>query len=282
MSARFPLTHDPEFAGRRALIRLSGTAVVATVATAAAFSRGALASGDPSGPGTRLSQRKFYPDGRVRPYRGNTIICPLPRTGKDSVLFTEMEAFSQSMQRGPWAAAFAFLPPSSYHMTVFEGLSDGLRTEAGWPRALGRDASASFCDQWMAQELATFPYPVPASLRMMAAHMDPALDGRKMRVRLCPADRETEEALTHLREKIGRHLGMFDPARPPYVFHATIGYPITPMDERTKERCRERLLAWQDRLARHMPPIALGRPAFSVFDDMSAYRPVFALGAKRG
>jgi hypothetical protein len=59
---------------------------------------------------------KFNLDGSPRPCIGNTIICPMD---KDSQAFKAIVKISNDFKKVKCASKLAFLPESSFHMTVF-------------------------------------------------------------------------------------------------------------------------------------------------------------------
>ena len=61
---------------------------------------------------------KFDPDGNVQPFPGNTIICHL---SPSSEIYASVQVLYQKLKEHPLSHLYTMLPPSSWHMTVFEG-----------------------------------------------------------------------------------------------------------------------------------------------------------------
>lgn len=73
---------------------------------------------------------KFDPDGNVQHFPGNTIICHLSNL---TDLYSSMIVLYDRLNQSPLSHLYTLLPPSSWHMTVFEGVTDKKRTPGYWP-----------------------------------------------------------------------------------------------------------------------------------------------------
>ena len=76
---------------------------------------------------------KFNSDGTVRTYRGNTVICDV---AAGSALGLRAGGVRSLIERSASSRQWAFLPPSSYHMTVIQLLSEPNREPAVWSSRL--------------------------------------------------------------------------------------------------------------------------------------------------
>lgn len=85
-----------------------------------AFATGRL-SGQMLPDGISLPARggKFATDGSVQVWPGNTFVCHV-QTGAS---LDALRALQEEVKLSRFARLFAFLPPSSFHMTVFQGRS---------------------------------------------------------------------------------------------------------------------------------------------------------------
>ena len=95
--------------------------------------------------------RKFNADGSVRPFPGNTMISHIPLATPPS---DALIAVRDTLKRYPFSHGLAFTPPSSYHMTVFEGVIDALRTPGYWPADLPANAPLDVCTRHFEEKLA--------------------------------------------------------------------------------------------------------------------------------
>ena len=82
--------------------------------------------------------QKFDAAGRALPCPGNTMLCHLDPA---STAFAAFTAVQTKLKASDFAGAFTFLPPSSIHMTIFEGVISYARQPDRWPGHLPLDAS---------------------------------------------------------------------------------------------------------------------------------------------
>src|SRR6202012_873617 len=92
--------------------------------------------------------RKFFANGRVRPFAGNTIICHAPQQGDGAGYFNALLDIYRDAVVLPYAKKIALTPPSSYHVTIFGGANDQERKPGLWPKAMPLDASMAECNDW--------------------------------------------------------------------------------------------------------------------------------------
>lgn len=78
---------------------------------------------------------KFNPDGTAKGFAGNTIISLL---SDDCAEFTLVKDVVEEI-RAAAEPNFSFLPPASWHMTVFELLCDQVRDRGNWSRFIPTD-----------------------------------------------------------------------------------------------------------------------------------------------
>ncbi|CEJ87087.1 hypothetical protein VHEMI04297 [[Torrubiella] hemipterigena] len=91
---------------------------------------------------------KFSPSGEVQPFAGNTVVAHIPPTSPILGALTQLYAFIS--QQIALNTKVALLPPSSWHMTVIEGVVNEDRDPAKWPqgrcRAPVHDFTETFAD----------------------------------------------------------------------------------------------------------------------------------------
>ncbi len=71
---------------------------------------------------------KFEPDGSVRSFPGHGIMCHLP---SHDAMYHALQQFRDDLQQQDFASSLVLLPPSVWHMTVYEGVSDQIRKRNG-------------------------------------------------------------------------------------------------------------------------------------------------------
>ena len=108
--------------------------------------------------GTRVT-----PSGHFAPVAGNTVIRHVPATSATMLLLTEAQGVLKS---APFGEHFAYLPPASFHMTVFEGVIDDRREKHHWPEGVGYSVPIKDTTALYLERLSTFQPPAPFSMKV--------------------------------------------------------------------------------------------------------------------
>ncbi|MCH9296891.1 DUF1868 domain-containing protein [Pantoea allii] len=214
---------------------------------------------------------KFNANGEVLPFRGNTLICHL---AQDSEMVGVTGEMVDAMKAAGLGRCYAFLPPSSYHMTVFNGANDRARYHPAWPQDLNLDVSMDECDRLFAAKLADFRLTSYLPLQMRIGGM--ALK-QGVSLSLAPLDWAENSKIRSLRDALSSTLHCRRSNHDVYEFHISVSYLIhKPVDE---ELCLLQMLraTYLEKLMRVSPVIKLGAPEFCTFRDMLSYRPLLRL-----
>lgn len=214
-----------------------------------------------SGPRPDWSVRKFDDAGQVLPTPGLTLICHIdPASSSHSALCRVQDG----LRRGAHSSAFAFLPPDSFHMTVFDGVIDYDRSPDGWPRDLPTEATldnveAHWCNRVHDLDLQ----------RRFAIEVTQVAGGYTCLVR--GADDEQETALRTCRDQVSHALSLRRPNHDVYQFHITLAYQITWLDP---EAAAEVVTLSSQLFADHraaLRKIDIGPIEFCRFKDMTRF-----------
>jgi hypothetical protein len=218
--------------------------------------------------------RKFNADGTPRRFPGNTIISHIPLATPAS---EALIAVRDTLKQHPFSRDLAFTPPSSYHMTVFEGVIDVLRTPGYWPADLPANAPLDVCTRQFEDKLAGFRLDTPLPLRMRIADFSVRQDSGAT-IRLSPFDADEERNIRRLRDRLSDLLQIRARDHVQYGFHVTLAYLVNWMSAAetidyaaTQRDC----LAF---LQSRVPVLEFGAPEFCVFNDMLAFDTQFLIG----
>ena len=213
---------------------------------------------------------KFEPDGNVLPFPGHTVICHLPA---QSPLYQALLPLYDMLKSQDFNSLYVLLPPTSWHMTVFEGVSDQIRKRGSWPGDLPLDAPLSTCIAQVGRKLANFNTGSEKPFEMTNVGWEPLEDGIALKV--VPAAPEEERRLRRLRDRIAEHLLMRHPGHSDYSFHVSMAYMLRRPDQQEARKLRVFLKSCHASLPTNFE---LGAPEFCTFDDMFAFRQEFLLG----
>lgn len=245
--------------------------------SAAAMLAAAPAIAKSAGQGTRDATRKFFPDGRVHPFAGNTVVCHLDQQGERSLPFDTMLDIYREVPGKSYADKLALLPPSSYHVTLFGGATDANREPGQWPRDVPANAPIAECNRIVGERLRKARIAPLSEIRMKVDRSDSGYDENTLRMPLVPYDEAEAEKLSIFRDRLAEVVGVRSPNHEQYQFHVTIGYLMRPFNRRELRDALADMAKWKARMASRSPVIELGKPEYCTFDDMFAFKRQFFL-----
>ena len=223
-----------------------------------------LTGADPRPPRPLWSVEKFDDAGRVLPTPGLTTLCHIDR-GSDA--FAALSAMQAEMMAGPHAGSFAFLPPDSFHMTVFDGVIDYRRGPGEWPDALPADAPVAQVEANWLQRLDGLT--LPQRFTIGATDLMGGFS-----VTVAGATPEDERALRAARDTLAARFGLRRANHASYRFHITLAYQIAWLEPAQAAEVLDlsaaAFAAASDRLSR----IVLGPVEFCRFGTMHRFDPI--------
>ena len=206
---------------------------------------------------------KFEPDGRLLPFPGNTIICHL---SPDSELYRACVGLHKALQEQEFSSLYVLLPPESWHMTVFEGVSDRIRKHSSWPADLPLDGTLDECTALVREKLSHFDLGTEPPFHLAVDGFDPLTEGIALKV--VPASLAEEGSIRDLRDRLSDLLQMRHPGHKTYSFHISLAYLLCHLDEEQHRKLSDLLQAYRSKLPDHFD---LGAPEFCIFGDMFAF-----------
>jgi len=212
--------------------------------------------------GVRPPNPKFTPDGGARPWPGVTIVAHVPPRTE---AFAALVAMQEVLMAQPFADRFTYLPPSSFHMTVFDGANETTRGTPGWPGGVPADAPWPQVSDTLAERLRDVSLPTirPAAVSLFAGFS----------LRLTGSDASAETELRQVRDRLRGATGVIKADHETYVFHVTLAYLLTYVDA---AEAAEIVAAGDAIYAAHahqLDLLPLGPIELCDFADMHAFRP---------
>lgn len=232
-----------------------------------------LALGIPTATG---NNEKYDTDGNALSFQGNTVLCHLRHHHQAYAAMTEIVA---SLKARIGSKNITWTPPTSYHMTVFEGSLNLRRRPGDWPHMLPLDATLEECNRFTGNRLRVFDVGTELPIRMVADESLATMTGTYIPLR--PIDAAENKRLRRLRDRLSDATGVRQCNHDSYRFHSTFGYYIRQFDNAADERLYQ--VAWLNairELRRRVPVITLGAPEFCLFDSMNEFHTQFLLTEK--
>ncbi|WP_168157094.1 DUF1868 domain-containing protein [Roseibium sp. TrichSKD4] len=211
---------------------------------------------------------KFDTKGQAMFWPGNTFICHIHPT---SHAHKALIALQSLIRKSEFGHLFTYLPPSSFHMTVFEGWAPFLNEQGNWPADLGSDDSRVAATARLQNGVRDLL--VPQEFRVKPVDLF-ALHS----VTLKGADDWQETSLRHTREILREATGIQSEDFAGYVFHITLAYQMKWVD-----KCQAKEMALlSKRLGRtfcnQITEIELGPCELCEFDSMHRFDTITKLG----
>lgn len=217
---------------------------------------------------------KFFEDGEPMPFAGNTLICHIPRP---SPVFDALVKMQNRLKAIPEAKYFSYLPPASFHMTVFEGVNDTVRELELWPKDLNLDMPVSDVTDFFKTKLELHKSIVPTSKFPTTFKVSPTYLYRATSLRLKGANYTEEFNLRKTRSDLAELLHLKKKDHASYGFHITLAYQLRFMKRDEAERVYDNALMAYEAFSEDIDEITLGELELCQFDDMHEFRPVLIL-----
>ncbi|MDO4241606.1 MAG: DUF1868 domain-containing protein [Microbacteriaceae bacterium] len=210
-------------------------------------------------------REKWDSHGRARRHYGSTFVCEVVT---DSPLYELGLRMQDEVVRRGIAHNYGMLPPSSYHMTVADGLKLPLYVGQAdrWPAEL-RDLPFTEAASIMRQRLVEAAIPAPKPLEMAVTGVHPL--EQSLTVLLGSATSEVAAELSRFRNAVYDALGMNVADVDGYQFHMSLGYRLTEPDAAAEPLAElyELFTGWAAEVERaDLEPVG-----FCVFADMYSF-----------
>jgi hypothetical protein len=209
---------------------------------------------------------KFHTDGTVAYWPGNSIICHIDKRSESFMALLDVH---RRLLRSGMTHRIAVLPPASYHMTMFNGVSYPDR-HINFPTDIARDATEKFCNDRFLEKLKKFDLGCDLPLRMRA--LPAALQTNLYNILFEPADDIEAKKIRSLRDRLAAALNYRLDNHETYRFHITLNYffsKMEPCEDVEFAKLHEDIAG--EFIAR-TPVVELQNPEYVFFDDMYEFR----------
>ena len=207
--------------------------------------------------------KKFYEDGRVRTYPGNTVVADIT---PECPAYDVMTRLREMLLEANLEDHYILLPTDSYHMTVISGLNDQVRKDTHWPAQLPKTTPMSGVDAYISAAIARAGIPGPLRMKFDQVRVS---DGCFI-ILLVPADETQEEIALGFRERAAEEIGFKLPNHEGYRFHISLAYTRVVPEGEAADRL-EKLKADMNDLLANQPEFTTGAPYMAYYNDMYAF-----------
>jgi hypothetical protein len=209
---------------------------------------------------TQAVDTKFYKDGSVHRFAGNTVICEIDAS---MPIYTGLLDVQERLKVADSKGKFAFLPPSSFHMTVMEGVCDDIRRPERWSKKLDPKMPLDEVNKFMLECFGRQSLFSPITMRVTAKTTPSWLA-----VVLDPANIETADYLENFRNQFSTATGIRFPNHDNYTYHISLAYNLVLLTAEEQQTMHDLQLEVFEELKTRCPIFELGQPILTSFDDM--------------
>ncbi|KAK7048177.1 DUF1868-domain-containing protein [Favolaschia claudopus] len=215
---------------------------------------------------------KFDSQGNIQPFRGNTIIAFLYRFSQARFhqqlvdLYVKLDASHMNNY------LYVLLPPSTWHVTFFEGVYDKIREPGRWPDDLSIDATMQECNSLYTNKLSSFDLQTDPPYHFTFTNFA-TLNRSGISLHLEPSA-EDNVKLRSLRDRLSTLLHIRAKDHDKYEFHLTLAYMLRYLTAEQQQEL-ENLLA--SSLQAIPKELKLHAPEFCTFEDITTFRQVLHL-----
>lgn len=209
--------------------------------------------------------KKFYEDGSIRRYPGNTVVADIV---PGNTAYEAMTALREMVIERGFDKDLILLPEDSYHMTVIRGVNDQVRKDTHWPKSLSKEAHMNEVDDYISSAVARVR--MPGKIRMKFDEMR-YTPGCLVALTL-PADGEQARILKEFRDGVAEEIGLHLPGHDEYRFHISLAYIRVIPEGEDEERFR-RMLEDMNALLAAQPSFETEVPYMAFYDDMLRFSP---------
>ncbi|MFC1745523.1 DUF1868 domain-containing protein [Candidatus Riflebacteria bacterium] len=203
---------------------------------------------------------KFFPDGSVKAFAGNSLVSNL-----DSHLpqFDLLVGLQQRMQQKYFAEFFTFLPPDSFHMTVKDLLCDQVREPLSWSTKINPTLSFNEVEEEIIALLDGVKLEHKLNMKFDRFNLKKTVGPI-----IKPADFETEKLLSEFRDMVSDVTGIRHPTHDSYEFHISLAYILIKFNSKTSRDVDDFLMEEGEKLKKNFGILTLPPPALVFFPDM--------------
>lgn len=171
---------------------------------------------------------KFNENGNIKTFTGNTVICNVnPKSKTYKVLCTTKEMLANMIDK----YKYTFLPESSYHMTVIEGVCNAIRKKEYWTNLLPLDTNLEVLDDFFEKQYKDIEIPESFSMNYNGFEI-----GDVIIVKLVPNSNKDFIKIKKFRDAVSKKFGLRFPNHNNYLFHITLAYNIIKEDKDNKKK----------------------------------------------
>jgi len=208
--------------------------------------------------------KKFGEDGTVLSDPGCTTLCHVDPAGSAFAAIARAQA---TLKSGPFAKDFAFLPPASLHMTIFDAFIESGRSRERVPDTLPMDATVEEIISDASQNLTGLSLPQQFTARPTGIFAG-------FSISMTGANDGEERQLRDTRDRLSDATGIRKADHAAYRFHITLAYNLRWFSADEAQQIIDLSNTAAATLMAEMSDITIGPVEFCSFENMHHFEPL--------
>ena len=203
-------------------------------------------------------ENKFNEEGKPLYFPGCTIICKI---FENSNLFNELNALQLMYKNLNLNEAYTYLPPSSFHMTLFDCCNINTINSSSWPTYIDPKKNYKEIALELNKKIKDFAYPDKFNLKLkkIFGGYCIALEG---------ATEKDEKILRDCRNKLSELLDIKYKNHENYVFHITLAYILRDLSIEEIKQLIVFNKKKEEYFKKKIPIITIKNPVMCFFENM--------------
>jgi hypothetical protein len=215
--------------------------------------------------GYTLSEKnKFDEKGNHLPYPGCSIICNIPL---NTHLSNEIISFQKNIENFNPKKTYSYLPPSSFHMTLFDCCNLNTKNTNFWPSNVDPNMDHKDIAVELNKRIQNYIFPKKLNLKLKMFFGGYSIV-------LEPFSEEDEKILRNCRDELSSLLEIKFENHQRYTFHITLAYILRELNKNEIKNLIEFNKQLSFDFSKKFPKITLTKPEMCTFEDMLEFKSI--------
>ena len=210
------------------------------------------------------AENKFDDKGNALPFPGCTIISNIPL---NTYLSDEIISFQKKIENFNPEKTYFYLPPSSFHMTLFDCCNFNTKNTNNWPLDIGPDMDYKDIAIELNKRIQNYIFPEELNLKLKMFFGGYSII-------LEPFSEKDENILRNCRDELSSLLKIKFENHQRYTFHITLAYILRELNEIEIKN----LIEFNKKLSldfiKKFPKITFTKPEMCTFEDMLEFKTI--------
>ena len=221
-------------------------------------------SGKLEGHTLKGAENKFDDKGNPLPFPGCTIICNIPL---NTILSDQIIGFQKNIENFNPEKTYFYLPPSSFHMTLFDCCNFNTKNTNYWPSDIGPGMDYKDIAIELNKRIQNYIFPEEFNLKLKMFFGGYSII-------LEPYSEKDEKILRNCRDELSSLLKIKYENHQRYTFHITLAYILRELNQIEINNLIEFNKKLSLDFSKKFPKITFTKPEMCIFEDMLEFKSI--------